>query len=97
MKTYELEFFEDAFKEWKKLGRDVRKQFARKLEERLVQPRVASARLSGMRDCYKIKLKSAGYRLVYQVEDDKLIVLVVAIGRRERNAVYKTAAGRVAD
>lgn len=97
MKTYEIEFLDDAFKEWKKLGPDVRKQFARKLEERLVQPRVVSARLSGMRDCYKIKLKSAGYRLVYQVEDDKLIVLVVAIGRRERNAVYKTAAGRVAD
>lgn len=48
-----------------------------------------------MRDCYKIKLKSAGYRLVYQVEDDVLIVLVIAVGKREQNKVYKAAARRV--
>ncbi|MDO5667746.1 MAG: hypothetical protein Q4G44_07995 [Alcaligenaceae bacterium] len=29
-----------------------------------------SARLSGMPDCYKIKLRSVGYRLIYQVNDN---------------------------
>lgn len=95
MKTYELEFLEDALKEWNKLGSNVRKLFAKTLRERLVQPHVPSARLSGMRDCYKIKLRAAGYRLVYQVEDEKLVVLVVAVGRRDRSQVYKAAAGRV--
>ena len=55
MKTYELDFLEDALKEWKKLDATIRDQFARKLKERLKVPRVPSARLSGMRDCYKIK------------------------------------------
>ena len=54
-----------------------------------------SARLSGMRDYYKIKLKSAGYRLVYQVEDEVLVVLVVAVGKREQSKVYKAAAKRI--
>ena len=95
MKTYELDFLEDALKEWKKLNSTVRDQFARKLAERLNMPHVPSARLSGMRDCYKIKLKSAGYRLVYQVEDEALIVLVIAVGKREQNKVYESATRRL--
>ena len=95
MKTYELDFLEDALKEWRKLNSTVRDQFARKLAERLNTPHVPSARLSGMRDCYKIKLKSAGYRLVYQVEDDVLIILVVAVGKREQNKVYESATRRL--
>ena len=95
MQTYELDFLEDALKEWKKLNSTVRDQFARKLAERLTAPHVPSARLSGMRDCYKIKLKSAGYRLVYQAEDDVLVVLVIAVGKREQNKVYNKAAKRI--
>lgn len=95
MKTYELDFLEDALKEWNKLNSTVRDQFARKLAERLTSPHVPSARLSGMRDCYKIKLKSAGYRLVYQVEDDVLVVLVIAVGKREQNKAYNKAAKRI--
>ena len=48
-----------------------------------------------MPGCYKIKLRSAGYRLVYRVDDEKVIVTVVAVGRRDRNLVYKLAAGRL--
>lgn len=66
-----------------------------KLRERLANPRVPSAALRGMPDCYKIKLRSAGYRLVYRVYDDRIVVQVVAVGKRERNQVYKIAAGRV--
>jgi len=93
--TYSLAFRETALKEWKRLDPPIREQFKKKLAERLERPRVESARLSGMTDCYKIKLKSAGYRLVYQVEDRTVTVVVVAVGRRERNAVYKIAIKRV--
>ncbi len=95
MTSYELEFLEDALKEWKELDSGVRNQFSRKLAERLTNPRVPSARLSGMRDCYKIKLRKLGYRLVYQIIDQQIVVLVVAVGRRDRNEVYKTAAERL--
>ncbi|PWB40167.1 MAG: type II toxin-antitoxin system mRNA interferase toxin, RelE/StbE family [Rhodocyclales bacterium] len=93
--SYSLAFRESALKEWKKLDPPIREQFKKKLAERLERPRVESARLSGMPDCYKIKLKSAGYRLVYQVEDRTVTVVVVAVGRREKNFVYKIAVKRV--
>ena len=95
MKTYEIDFLEDALKEWKKLDPSVRNQFARKLAERVSSPRVAASQLRGMPSCYKIKLRSSGFRLVYQVEDDTLIVLVIAVGKRERGEAYKTAAKRI--
>ena len=48
-----------------------------------------------MQDCYKIKLRTAGYRLVYRVEDDILYVTVIAVGKREHLKVYETAHRRM--
>lgn len=93
--TYELEFKVSALKEWQKLDAPIRAQFRRKLAERLENPHIESARLNGMKDCYKIKLKSAGYRLVYQVNDGRIVVTVVSVGKRERNAAYRIAAKRI--
>ena len=95
MPTYSLEFLPSALKEWRKLGATVRNQFARKLDERLSNPRVASARLRDLPDCYKIKLRKVGYRLVYRVDDDRIVVLVIAVGKRERSAAYKSAGKRL--
>ncbi|AWG29046.1 type II toxin-antitoxin system RelE family toxin [Burkholderia cenocepacia] len=66
----------------------MRDQFKAKLAERLEHPRIPSAKLHGHPDRYKIKLRGVGYRLVYEVRDAEVIVLVVAVGRRERDAVY---------
>ena len=91
---YSLVFKEEALKEWGKLDNNVAQQFKKKLEERLLNPRVPASKLSGHKDRYKIKLRDIGYRLVYEVRDGELIVVVIAIGKRERNAVYKAAAKR---
>ena len=79
---YQLTFNPQALKEFRKLGANIANQFLDKLEERLQNPKVPSARLIGMADCYKIKLRSSGYRLVYQVQDEKIIVQVIAVGKR---------------
>ena len=93
--TYKLVFKTAAKKEWDKLDASIREQFKKKLAGRLEKPRVESARLNGMQDCYKIKLRSAGFRLVYQVRDNELVVSVVAVGKRERNHVYNVAVKRI--
>ena len=93
--TYRLEFKASAQTEWRKLDSHIREQFKKKLIERLEQPHIESARLAAMPDCYKIKLRAAGYRLVYQVEDTTVTVIVVAIGKREDSAVYLAAAKRI--
>lgn len=95
--SYSLEFKVSALKEWKRLDGGIREQFKKKLADRLESPRIESARLSGMPDCYKIKLKNAGYRLVYQVDDSRVIVTVVAVGKRENLFVYRVAEKRVKD
>jgi mRNA interferase RelE/StbE len=43
---------------------------------------------------YKTKLRSIGYRLVYEVRNAEFVARVVAVGRRERNAAYRDAAKR---
>jgi len=93
--SYRLVFKAQAKKQWDKFDATIREQFKKKLVERIEEPRIESSRLNGMADCYKIKLRSAGYRLVYQVRDNVLVVSIVAVGKRERNAVYKAAVKRV--
>jgi mRNA interferase RelE/StbE len=88
---YELGFLDEALKEWRKLDANTRQQFKKKLAERLENPRVPAARLRGAKDRYKIKLASIGYRLVYEVRDVEILVLVIAVGRRDRSAVYQAA------
>jgi mRNA interferase RelE/StbE len=95
LRTYRLVFKRDAVKEWHKLDNTVRLQFKKKLKERFLNPRIESAKLSRLDDFYKIKLKSAGYRLIYQVRDTELVVSVVSVGKRDRNAVYKAAIKRI--
>lgn len=86
--SYELSFPPDALSEWKKPDGSICELFKKKPSERLHNPRVPSARLSGHKDRYKIKLRDAGYhRLVYEVRDKVLVIVVVAVGKRERNLV----------
>ena len=86
--TYKLKFLPVALKEWKRLGGPIKSQFKKKLAARLENPRVPSDGLSGYKSVYKIKLRSAGYRLAYEVVDDELIVYVLAVGRRDKGKVY---------
>jgi len=43
---------------------------------------------------YKIKLAASGFRLVYEVRDAELVVVVIAVGKRERGRVYRKAQQR---
>ncbi len=93
--SFKLFFKTAAQKEWNKLDLSVQTIFKKRLAERLEIPRVESARLNRMKDCYKIKLRQVGYRLVYQVRDTELIVTVIAVGKREKNFIYKRAVKRI--
>ena len=92
--SFELAFLEEALAEWQRLDGAIRSQLKKKLAERLQGPRVPASKLSGHPDRYKIKLRSVGYRLVYEVRDQEVLVLVIAVGKRDRNAVYRAAGAR---
>jgi mRNA interferase RelE/StbE len=92
--TYKLKFLPLALKEWEKLAPPIKAQFKKKLAERLENPHVLSAKLRGYDSVYKIKLRTAGYRLAYEVFEDEVVVYVLAVGKREKDAVYKALATR---
>ena len=90
---YKLKFFKSAYKEWQKLDPHVRKLFKTHLIKRVQNPRVESAKLKGYPNLYKIKLRSVGYRLAYLVEDKKISVYVICIGRRDK--IYEILSRRL--
>ena len=70
-------------------------QLKKKLADRVKNPNVPRAALSGAINIYKIKLSQAGYRLVYAVQDKTITVTVIAVGKRNRNEIYEIALSRL--
>jgi len=93
--TYSLEFDERAFKEWKRLDGSIRCQLKKKLEKVIENPRVEKNQLRELDNCYKIKLRQSGYRLIYQVQDERVVVFVIAIGKRDKEQAYHDATHRI--
>lgn len=95
---YRLQFVPSAWAEWQKLDGSVKEPLRKLLKKRLDNPHVPGAALYGaLAGYYKIKLNKQGYRLVYGVHDDVLIVMVMAVHKREDSAVYQSAMQRVTE
>ncbi len=93
---YRLFFLPEALAEWQGLDGSLREPLKKLLAKRLAQPHVPGGRLHGaLASCYKIKLRKQGLRLVYTVQDDRLVVIVLAIDRREDSAAYQAALARL--
>jgi mRNA interferase RelE/StbE len=93
---YRLKFLPEALDEWNALDGSIKELLRKLLKKRLNEPHTPGAQLHGdLRGCYKIKLRKHGYRLVYSVEDDVLVVLVLAIDKREDMAAYHSALERL--
>lgn len=95
---YRLQFVPSAWSEWQKLDGSVKEPLRKLLKKRLDNPHVPGAALHGaLAGYYKIKLNKQGYRLVYGVQDDVLIVMVMAVDKREDSVVYQSAMERVSE
>ena len=93
---YTLKFVPDAWREWQALDGSIKQLLKPLLTKRLQNPHVPGALLHrDLAGCYKIKLLKHGYRLVYLVEDNELVVLVLSVGKREDSEAYVTAAKRI--
>lgn len=95
---YRLQFVPSAWAEWQKLDGSVKETLRKLLKKRLDNPHVPGAALHGeLAGHYKIKLKKQGFRLVYGVQDDILVVMVMAVDRREDSIVYQSAIARISE
>lgn len=96
MRSFDLEFLDLAHDEWFKLDSAVAARLRKKLERRLEQPRIESQRLHGsLAECFKIRDDKSGTRVIYLVEDDRHVVLVVSVGKRTDGAAYRIAEARL--
>ena len=96
LNKYKIKFVPQALKEWHDLDGSVKEVLIKLLKKRLLEPRVPGAELQGdLSNCYKIKLRKQGYRLVYQVIDQTLVVLVLAVDKRENMVAYRSAIARL--
>ena len=99
--TYKLLRHKDFTAEWEKLPSAIRDQFKKKLAKVIEQPHIPKNMLRvDLAGCYKIKLLKAGIRLVYQVKDDQVVILLITVGKRaesvcmtKQRSVLKTKNG----
>lgn len=93
---YNLEFVDSALADWAALDNSVKQPLKKQLEKRLINPHVPGCELRGsLQGCYKIKLSKLGVRLVYEVDDDRVVVMVIVIDKREDGKAYTVAEGRI--
>ncbi|HEX7711539.1 MAG TPA: type II toxin-antitoxin system RelE/ParE family toxin [Sphingomonadaceae bacterium] len=88
---YRVVFRPRAQKVFDRLGTADQRQLAVKLKQRAANPRVPADAVREIPEGYKIKLRSAGIRLIYQVREHQVVILVLAIGKRERQEAYGEA------
>ena len=94
--TYKLVRHKHFKDDWERLPASVQQQLKNKLAKIIKNPHIPKNRLGGeLSSCYKIKLLKAGVRLVYQVNDNEVVILLVTVGKREDSAVYIEAQSRL--
>jgi mRNA interferase RelE/StbE len=92
---YTLQFVPAALEEWNALDGSIKEILRTALRKRLEQPELPGSALRGnLAGCYKIKLLKQGYRLIYEVLDTQVVVLVLAVSKREDALAYLLAEKR---
>ena len=80
MTRYEIEFRPSALRTLEKLDRQTSERIRKALVLLARDPRPpASLPLRG-RDAYRLRI--GDYRVIYAIEEDRLVVLVIALGHR---------------
>ena len=92
--TYEIAFERRALDEWNALDGSVRQQFKKKLQKLQDNPQAGQALYGELAGYYKIKLRKSGYRLVYEILNEEIVIFVITVGKREDSEVYETAKKR---
>jgi mRNA interferase RelE/StbE len=81
MPVYRIEFTASAYRSFGKLDPQVRKRLEPRISALADNPRpLDSKKLVGVEALHRIRV--GAYRIVYQIQDDVLLVLVVKLGHR---------------
>lgn len=84
--TYRIEFRPAAFRDLARLDHAAREKIAAKIDSLGQDPRPPGVEELQRRD-KRYRLRIGAYRVIYEIEDEVLLVLVVRIGHRRE--VYR--------
>jgi mRNA interferase RelE/StbE len=85
--TYAVEVAPAAVRQLRKLPPEARRRIQAAVELLAETPRPPGAKkLSGSSGDWRVR--TGDYRIIYEIQDDRLIVLVVAVGHRRE--IYRT-------
>lgn len=83
---YAVEIKPSAVKDLRALPKDVQRRVARKIDGLADNPRPPGVKkLEGLDNVYRLRV--GDYRIIYQVQDDRVIVLVLRV--RHRKDAYR--------
>ncbi len=81
MNFYKIEFLKTAEKELYKLPQDIQKRIANKLESLKQEPYPVGVKALKNGEG-RLRIRVGDYRIIYRVENDHLVILVIKIGHR---------------
>ena len=97
--AYKVEFLPEAAREFEALDGSLKKIAAKQIDKLAERPELGESLgkrmgidLTGYRKTYFGK---KAYRIVYEIQRQKLVVLIIGIGKRERAEIYKEVARRL--
>jgi mRNA interferase RelE/StbE len=81
MSQYQIEITRDALRALAKLDKSIRRRVQAAIDRLSEQPRPPGVlALQGIRHAYRLRV--GNYRVIYTVDDGRLVVLVVDLGHR---------------
>jgi len=97
--VYEVIFHEDVNKDLKELGHSTTTLVLKKIQKIAQNPFIgialgnkANNALSGY---LKVYVDHKRVRIVYKIENEKIEIFIIAIGKRDKMKVYKEASSRL--
>jgi mRNA interferase RelE/StbE len=84
--VYAVELLPSAARELAKIGRPIQHRIAGRIDRLSLEPRGGGAiKLRGPGELWRVRV--GDYRIVYRIEDERLVVLIIRIGHRRE--VYR--------
>jgi mRNA interferase RelE/StbE len=97
--AYKVEFLPEAAREFDALNGSLKKIAAKQIDKLPDRPELGEPLgkrmgidLTGYR---KIYFGKKGYRIVYEVRKQRLVILIIGIGKREREEIYREVSDRL--
>jgi len=96
VKKYKIEFHPDVIsKDFPKLAEDVKKRLKSQLRKLSQNPYCGESLRHKLKGYRKLYFDKKRYRIIYRIIEEKIIIFVIAVGKRDKLEVYKISDKRV--